>query len=132
MMPETLRLTPSMSPIMTMTVKTPMKMPRAVRPERSLLARMASRASNRWLTGSPSLVTQRLDRVEPRRAHRRPQAEDDADDARDAESEHDARHADAGRQRRQAVDGDPEPAAEGDADGPAQQAEDHRLDEELP
>jgi hypothetical protein len=45
MMPSTLLLTPSMSPIMTMTVNTPMKIPSAVRIDRSLLVRTASSAS---------------------------------------------------------------------------------------
>src|SRR5215204_1682912 len=75
------------------------------------------------------LVPQGLDRVEPRRLPRRPEAEADAEPDRDDEADHRGPERDEGREHE--LDQFGRPPTEQDAEDSAEPRERRRLDQEL-
>src|SRR4051812_45939521 len=92
----------------------PITTPSTVSAERILLPRTVSNAiattslisPTRIAISRPSFLSQRLDRIEGGGAHRRIQAEDQADQRGDADAEPDRPHFDRRRDRRKRGDGD--------------------------
>src|SRR5438477_5994504 len=148
------RCSPSRSAIIAMTVKTPMTMPSRVRNERSLCAdsvasesrksseracvARASRARSDMgaVAGAgpvrtASLIAERLDGMQERRAQRRPDAEDRAEQDRPDAAADDHSRIDAGGERRQHVDQLSRSGAHGNADESAHRRDHHRLAQEL-
>src|SRR5438045_9698144 len=90
----------------------PITTPRTVKPERSLLDRTVSNAivttspksAARMATATASFPSQGFDRVEPCRLHRRVEAEEQADQRRDADAEHDRPRLNRRRNRREVRD----------------------------
>src|SRR4026207_2323545 len=118
----------------------PMTTPSTVSPERILLVRTVSNAitttsaSNAILKVIRFLVALRsqcFDRSRPRGAHRRVEAEEQADPRRDADAEPDRPYLDCRRPRRERRDGGRDRRAEHRADDAAEQRQHHRLGEDL-
>src|SRR4051812_27922368 len=116
----------------------PITTPSTVNPERILLVRTVSNAIETTSLTSPLLMAmvllfapQRLDRVELRRLHRRIQAEEQAHECRDADTERNRPQFELGGDRRKPGDHLRDRGAEHRADHAAENREDHRLGEHL-
>src|SRR6266542_1865490 len=126
----------------------PMTTPSTVSAERILLVRSVSNDITKISDSSPVrtpaiysrlicysaplLAAQGLDRIELRRAHRRVEAEEQADQGRDADADRDRPRLHRRGQRRHLADPQREQEAEEGADEPAERRQRHGLRKDLP
>src|SRR5262245_8430758 len=132
------RWKPLMSDTMPITVPTPITMPSSASSERMRFAARARRAivsvsktRKRRLIAGPSLVAERLDRVEAGRTRGRVGAEEHADARAHHDAHRDRAETERRRQRAHGADEQRQPGADQDADDAARKRQRRRLDPEL-